>query len=268
VAQRILVTGASSGLGKAIAEHLAADGHQVFGTSRNVDPQRTARAVIMLAMDINSPESVRAASTDMVAACGGIDVLVNNAGFGICGAFEDCALDEVRGQMETNFFGHVTVMHQVLPHMRAQGSGRIINIGSLAGDIGLPYQAFYAASKAALQRATEALRLELKGSGIDATLVAPGDFNTGFTASRVYARAARTSVRAQKMERVVSQYERDERNGSDPAYAAQLVAQLVGRKTLKPTYTVGRFDQRLGHRLKHLLPGRWFEAMLSATYGI
>lgn len=266
--KRILITGASSGFGKAIAEHLSKQGHRVFGTSRNAAPSVISDSVHTLGMDVNAPGSIDSAINAMLEVCGGIDVLINNAGFGICGALEDCSIDEARSQMETNFFGQIAVIQKVLPHMRAQGHGRIINIGSLAGDIGLPYQSMYSASKAAMQRITEALRLELKGTGIDLTLIAPGDFKTGFTASRVFAENALNSERTPKMRSVVEQYERDEQNGSDPKLVAELVATLISKRSLKVIYTVGRFDQRLAHRLKHWLPSIWFERVLATIYGI
>lgn len=266
--KRILITGASSGFGKAIAEHLSQQGHNVYGTSRIATQAGITDSIHMLSMDVNVPSSIDSAITGMLETCGGIDVLINNAGFGICGALEDCSIDEARSQMETNFFGQIAVIQKVLPHMRNQGHGRIINIGSLAGDIGLPYQSLYSASKAAMQRITEALRLELKDTGIDLTLVAPGDFKTGFTASRVFAENALNSERTPKMRSVVEQYERDEQNGSDPKLVAELVATLIDKRSLKVLYTVGRFDQRLAHKLKHWLPSKWFERMLATIYGI
>ncbi len=266
--KRILITGASSGFGKAIAEHLSKQGHSVFGTSRDVADRVTSDSVHMLSMDVNNSSSIDMAIASMLESSGGIDVLINNAGFGLCGALEDCRIDEARSQMETNFFGQIAVIQKVLPHMRVQGHGRIINIGSLAGDIGLPYQSLYSASKAAMQRITEALRLELKDTGIDLTLVAPGDFKTGFTASRVFAEKALNSERTPKMRSVVEQYERDERNGSDPKLVAELVATLISNRSLKVIYTAGRFDQRLAHKLKHWLPSKWFERVLATIYGM
>jgi short-subunit dehydrogenase len=119
-----------------------------------------------------------------------------------------------------------------------------------------------------MQRITEALRLELKGTGIDLTLIAPGDFRTGFTASRVFAENALNSEQTSKMRSVVEQYERDEQSGSDPVLVAQLVDKLINKKALRVLYRVGRADQRLAHRLKHWLPSAWFERVLATIYGI
>jgi NAD(P)-dependent dehydrogenase (short-subunit alcohol dehydrogenase family) len=262
----VLVTGASSGFGRCIARTLAARGHRVFGTSRR--PTGDDGAVRMLALDVTRDDSVGACVAQVVAAEGRVDVLVNNAGSGLCGSVEDSAQDEIRWQLETNFFGAVRMIQAVLPHMRARGSGRLITIGSLGGLVGLPYQPFYSASKFALEGLNEALRLELTGSGIDATSIAPGDFATGFTAARVFAKAARSPAHAERLARVVAIYERDERNGADPQRVADLVARLVSARQLRVRYAAGRWDQRAAVMLKRWLPATLFERLLRLTYSI
>jgi NAD(P)-dependent dehydrogenase (short-subunit alcohol dehydrogenase family) len=262
----VLVTGASSGFGRCIARSLADRGHRAYGTSRR--PVGDDGAVRMLALDVTRDDSVSRCVGELLAAEGRIDVLVNNAGGGLCGSVEDSSLEEIRWQMETNFFGAVRMLKAVLPPMRAQRAGRLITISSLGGLVGLPYQPFYSASKFALEGLSEALRLELKGSGIDATTVAPGDFATGFTAARVFAKAARSPAHAERMQRVVSIYERDERGGADPQRVADLVVRLVSAPRLRVRYAVGRWDQRASVLLKRLLPAGLFERILQATYSI
>lgn len=190
----IFITGASSGFGKQMALHLSSLGYRVFGTG--LEAEHTIGDVPVFQMDINDQVSVEKAVAKVIAQAGCIDVLVNNAGFGICGAVEDTSIEEARRQMETNFFGHVRVLQEVLPHMRKRGSGRLINVSSLAGRVALPYQPFYSASKHAIEGMTRSLRIELTGSGIDCTLIEPGDFNTGFTAARVPARPGRAFTRS------------------------------------------------------------------------
>jgi NAD(P)-dependent dehydrogenase (short-subunit alcohol dehydrogenase family) len=262
----VLVTGASSGFGKSIVEHLAEQGYQVFGTSRS--PREPMAGVAMLSLDVNDDLSVQTAVSDVIAQAGRIDVLINNAGVGLCGAIEDTSIEEARWQMETNFFGPVRMIRAVLPHMRKQGSGRIINIGSLAGQISLPYQPFYSTSKFAMEGLNEALRLELYSSGIDSTIIEPGDFATGFTAARVFSAEAKTGVHAQALGRVVDIYERDELNGASPQLVAKLCARLIAAENVSPRYSVGRIDQRLGLLLKRWLPGTWFERVFRYIYQI
>jgi NAD(P)-dependent dehydrogenase (short-subunit alcohol dehydrogenase family) len=262
----VLVTGASSGLGQAIAQRLAAQGHIVFGTTRA--PFGDQGNVRMIALDVTDDLSVARAIDQVVATEGRIDVLINNAGVAICGAIEDTGLDEVRRQMETNFFGTVRTIRAVMPHMRAQGSGRIINISSLAGLISLPFQAYYSASKYALEALNEALRLELSGSGIDSTNINPGDFKTGFTAARVFTRQALSGGNAVQLTTTVSRYERDEINGSDPALVAKLVSRLVVKRRVRVRYSVGRFDQRMMALVKRGIPAWVFERLMKGAYAI
>lgn len=262
----VLVTGASSGLGQAIAERLAAQGHTVFGTTRM--PKGDVGKVRMIALDVTDDFSVTRAINQVIAAAGRIDVLINNAGVGICGAVEDTGLDEVRRQMETNFFGSVRTIHAVIPHMRAQGAGRIINVSSLAGLVSLPFQAYYSASKFALEALNEALRMELSGTGIDSTNINPGDFRTGFTAARVFTRQALAGRNATQLTTTVGMYERDENKGADPALVAELAARLVVQRKVSVRYSVGRFDQRLMVLVKRAIPAWVFERMMKVVYAI
>lgn len=263
----ILITGASSGLGRSIAEHLSnLPGYTVFGTSRKGD--NGPAKVKMLALDITSDASVSQAVSTMITQAGKIDVLINNAGAGLCGAVEDCALDEARWQIDINFFGAVRMIQAVLPHMRQQSRGRIISISSIAGQIALPFQSFYSASKYALEGLNDALRLELHNSGIDCTLIEPGDFATGFTSARVFSRHARSGNHAEQLNKTVAIYERDETKGTDPLLAATLCARLIQAPSLKPRYAVGRWDQRLGLIIKRLIPGHLFEKIMRTTYKI
>lgn len=262
----ILVTGASSGLGKSIATHLARAGYIVFGTSRKA--QDDIGQISMLQLDVTDEESIRTAVGEVLARTGRIDVLINNAGSGLCGAVEDTDIDEARWQMDTNFFGPFRMIKAVLPHMRSQKRGRIITVSSLAGMAALPYQAFYSASKFAIEGMNEALRLELAGTGIDATTINPGDFKTGFTQARVFTRRARSGVQARQLAKTVAIYERDENQGADPLLVAQLAQRLIEAHRVGLRYTVGRLDQRFGMLLKKLIPALWFERIMKMTYSI
>jgi short-subunit dehydrogenase len=170
--------------------------------------------------------------------------------------------------MDTNFFGPVRMIRAVLPHMRKQGSGRIITISSLAGLAGMPFQPFYSASKYAIEGLNEALRLELSGSGIDATTINPGDFKTGFTDARVFTELARNGVNANQLNTTVAIYERDEQQGADPRQVAALVTRLIEQPVLNVRYPVGALSQRAGIFVKRLMPARLFEWLMKSTYSI
>jgi len=174
----VLITGASRGIGKACAERLVAEGDNVYGTSRHPEAENGDRNLHMLAMDVNRDESVNAAVNKILAVERRIDVVINNAGFGIAGSVEDTSVEEGKSLFETNFFGVLRVCRAVLPTMRNMGRGTIINISSLGGRIGLPYQGLYSATKFAIEGLSEALRMELRQFGIDVTLVEPGDVCT------------------------------------------------------------------------------------------
>jgi NAD(P)-dependent dehydrogenase (short-subunit alcohol dehydrogenase family) len=259
--QVVLVTGGSSGLGAAVVRRLRADGHRAYGTSRRPEPGSD-----LIALDVTSPESVVACVERVLAEAGRLDVLVTNAGYGLAGAIEDTSMAEARAQLETNFFGAVGVTRAVLPIMRSQGSGRIITITSFAALQALPYQPFYSASKWALEGFAEALRLEVRGSGIDACAVLPGDFRTGFTDQRVQAHGARSATHGDRLADVLASYERDERAGADPDKVGALISGLVRRRRLKPRYLVGKPTQRVAIGLKRVLPYSVFEWAFRRAY--
>ncbi|MCB0759297.1 MAG: SDR family NAD(P)-dependent oxidoreductase, partial [Flavobacteriales bacterium] len=162
----VLVTGGSSGIGKAICTRLAAQGHTVLGTTRNVGEQPEGYRLI--AMDLVDDGTVKRAVAEVITSANRIDVLVNNAGLGIQGPTEDILPEQATALFDANLIGAHRVCRAVLPHMRASGSGLIINITSLAANFGLPYRGFYSASKAALERYTEALNMEVQPFGIHA----------------------------------------------------------------------------------------------------
>ena len=175
-----LVTGASSGIGEATAHRLAAAGYKVFGTSRR-GASAEAGPFAMLALDVTSEASIEALVTEVIRLHGRIDLLVNNAGFGVApGGAEESSIDQARAIFETNFFGIVRMTLAVLPHMRKQGSGRIINIGSVLGFLPMPYGALYAATKHAIEGYSESLDHELRTRGIRVSVVEPAYTKTPF----------------------------------------------------------------------------------------
>lgn len=263
----VLVTGTTSGFGKLAAERLARKGHRVYGTCLpDFDGDRNAFGFPLLELDVVDDNSVVRCVADLVAAEGRVDVLINNAGIGIAGALEDTTIEEARFQMDVNFFGAIRMIRAVLPHMRAQGGGRIVTMSSMAGHVGMPFQSIYSASKYALEGLNEALRLELRGSGIDATVVCPGDFRTGFTAARVYTKGARSAHHAEQLAKTVGIMERDELNSPDPSMVGDLLVRLVDEPSLKVRYFVGRISQRTGIFAKRLMPASLFERLVCATY--
>src|SRR5438132_161192 len=178
-----LVTGASSGIGEATAERLATAGYKVYGTSRRA-PRPGRRSFEMLTLDVTSDASVEAVVSEVMRRAGRIDLLVNNAGFSTAPAgAEESSIEQTRSIFDTNFFGIVRMTRAVLPHMRSQGSGRIINIGSVVGFLPAPYMALYAATKHAIEGYSESLDHELRTRGIRVSVIEPAYTNTPFDAN-------------------------------------------------------------------------------------
>src|SRR5437868_7748992 len=176
-----LITGASSGIGAACAAFLVQQGHRVYGGSRSAV---STAGVEPITLDVSDDASVASAMETILAKDGRLDILVNNAGFGIAGAIEDTSIDEARAQFDVNFFGVLRMCRAVLPRMRQQKGGYIVNIGSIGGLIAIPFQGFYSASTFALEGFSEALRLEVRPFGIHVVLIEPGDHRTSFTQNR------------------------------------------------------------------------------------
>lgn len=263
----ILITGASSGIGKICAEFLCSIGHKVYGTSRR--PSIEARAFEMITMDVNDDASVAAGISYIVGREGRLDVLVNNAGMGIAGALEDTSMEELKFQFETNLFGAFRVCQAVLPTMRAQQSGYIINVSSLAGLVGIPFQGAYSASKFALEGLTEVLRMEVKPFGIHTVLIEPGDFNTGFTDSRIKTQQSQTNTLYRApFNTALGIMEEDEINGAKPDKIAVLVDHIISHSAPRPRYKVGPALQKFAVALKKFIPSRFFETIIMKTYKI
>jgi len=265
----ILITGASSGIGRACALYLSSFGHHVYGTSRRAEfPGETASFPVMIPMDVTSEESVSKAVRFILEKEGRIDVLINNAGYGLAGAVEDTTYEEALQQFETNFFGAHRVIKHVLPSMRERKSGMIINISSIAGLIGLPFQPFYSASKFALEGLSEALMHEVKPFNIKVVLVEPGDLKTEFTDRRTIAKLGLHSPYTEQMKITLAVAERDERQGAPPEEVARTIARIISSTNPKPRYRTGPFYEKLAVFLKRLLPERVFLWAIRKYYRI
>jgi NAD(P)-dependent dehydrogenase (short-subunit alcohol dehydrogenase family) len=264
----VIVTGASSGLGNACATHLAKRGFRVYGTSRNpaAYTKKADEYFEMIAMNANDDQSAGKAIAAVLAKEGRVDALLCNAGMGIAGSVEDCGLDEIKLQMDTNFMGAVRAVKAVLPAMREAGKGKIIVISSIAGVMGMPFQAFYSSSKYALEGFIESLRFEMRPFGVEACLIEPGDFHTGFTAARKGAEAAAKGPYKAFYDTAMGIQIRDETSGHDPIEVAKLVQRLLDKKHLKTRYTVGPGIERAAVMIKRLVPAASFELFYRKYY--
>ena len=234
-AKVVIVTGGSSGIGLCTALALAQAGCRVYDFSRRDFSHEQIRHI---SVDVASEAAVKAGVAKVVEAEKRIDAVVNCAGFGISGAVEFTRLEDAKAQFDVNFFGMVNVNKAVLPVMRQNGGGRIVNISSVAAVAHIPFQAYYSASKAAIESYTCALANEVKPFGISVTALQPGDIRTGFTAARRKEQLG-DDIYGGRISRSVATMERDEENGMDPHTAGRYIGKITLKKRVKPVYTVG-----------------------------
>ena len=261
----VLITGGSSGIGKSIGEFLHHKGFVVYGTSRN--PDRILNSVFpLVALDVRDADSIHAAVAKVISISGRLDVVINNAGVGITGPLEEIPMHEIKNNFETNLFGPIEVMKAVLPHMRSQKTGLIINITSIAGYMGLPYRSVYSASKGALELITEALRMEVKSFGIQITNVAPGDFATNIAAGRFHAPLIKGSAYEETYGRTLAMMDDHVNQGSNPNEMANAIFAIIQNPKPNGHYKVGSFLQKFSIVLKRILPDKQYEKMLMKHY--
>lgn len=260
----ILITGISSGFGHAMAKALSEDGHTVYGTHRKaIEP---LPGVHYIKCESTDDSQVEGCVKSVMDAEGRLDVFINNAGMGIGGPLEFCSLDDCRRQMDVNWMGMVRFLHFVVPVMRKQGSGKIICFSSIGGLMGLPFQGVYSASKYAIEGYCEALRLELRGSGVTVSVIEPGDFSTSFTARRKSVASPEAAEAYPHYARSLASIEHDENNGLKPEFLAAKIKKVVRKRRPRYSYIIASPLQKLSVFAKWLLPKRCFAWVLSVYY--
>ncbi len=250
----VIVTGGTSGIGLAAVKALREKGCTVYALSRHGD----------IPCDVSDEASARAAVEQVLQREGRIDILVNCAGFGISGAAELTPLETAKRQLDVNLFGTANMVNAVIPAMRRQGSGRIVNTGSVAGFVPIPFQAWYSASKAAVQSYTMAMANELRPFGITLAAVLPGDTKTGFTAARNKI-DDRSNLYQGRIERSVARMEHDEQNGVPAETVGRLIARVALKKRVKPLYIPG-FSYNLVNVLIRILPSGLANRLIGILY--
>lgn len=259
-----VITGVSSGFGKATAEMLAARGHKVYGIARR---EMHHAQIDYRQCDVRDFNAVKTLIDSIIQEQGQIDVLINNAGMGIGGSLELATTEEIDMQMGTNFMGCVNMCRATLPYMRKARHGRIINLSSIGGLMGLPYQGFYSASKFAIEGFSEALSAEVKRFGIDISIVEPGDFATNFTASRRNSQASMDDPDYGPVFRnSLDIIEKEENGGFKPDILAARIVKIAECRHPRLHYVVANLEQKLSVLLKRILPGGMFVNILRDYY--
>lgn len=270
--QKVLITGASSGIGAAIAILLAEKGYQVWGTTRSLDkvqrlPAELQQSARFLAMDVTDDQSVQNCVDEFLRQAGGIDILINNAGYGVLGPVEEFPLSGVKDLFEANYFGALRVLQAVVPHMRAQGHGTIVNMASLGARFVIPFQTHYSATKSALESLTEGLRQELRPFGVKVLAIEPGDIKTNFNdmiefsdyANSPYQRWAEASWKVTDV---------NMQKAPEPLVIAQKVYQVLQKKNPRTRYAAGDFLSTKFPFISRIVSDRFKEKMIRIFYGI
>lgn len=264
MAKVILITGASTGLGESIATYLAQRGHIVYGTSRQAGLSK--QSVKMLAMDVTDPVSVQQAVDQIMQQEGRLDVLINNAGLGIAAPVELLSLTDVERVFDTNILGVIRTIQAALPSMRQQRSGLIVNISSIAAEAGLPYRGAYSASKAAVERLTEALRLELSPFGVQVCSVQPGGTRTDINKNRLKASIAADSIYKATFDRTYELIDQSVSDGIESSVFGPLLETIIQSPQVKRLYRVGKPLEKFSVILKRILPTTIYERMIRNHY--
>jgi len=262
----VLITGGSSGIGKATGNFLKTKGYIVYGTTRNLANYSNFDAFELLELDVRNDETIRKAVAELITREGRLDVLINNAGVGITGAIEETPNEEISNVFDINFQGPLRMIKEVLPQMRKQKEGLIINITSIAGYMGLPYRGIYSATKGALELATEALRMETNDFGVKITNVAPGDYATNIASGRYHVEANKNSPYFEKYNATLNDINSSVDLGGNPIQVSEMVYKIIKTKNPSVSYRVGAPMQKFSIFLKKILPQKMFEKLLMKHY--
>lgn len=262
----VLITGATSGMGKAMAESLARTGYQVFATGRNIPEDSKITNLSYKYLDVKKSDSVKGAISGILEQHHRVDILINSAGLGLAGPLEEIPFEEIYNLFETNFLGTIRVIKHIIPIMRKQGKGLIVNMSSIGGRIGLPFQSIYSSSKFAIESLTEALRIELKPFGIKVCLIEPGDYHTSVNDNRRTIIPPKESPYHKRLKEFFDLLENNITKGSNPEELGKLIMKIV--KSRKPglRYKSGKFFEKITPFARKLIPDRIFEWFLTRFY--
>lgn len=253
----IIITGTSGGIGFALAEYFGKKDHHVFGLSRkNVHSDYFTT----IPTDITKKEEVQNALNEILNKADSIDLLINNAGMGMVGPIEDSMREEILQLFDLNLVGSVQMMTAVLPKMREQKSGKIINISSIGSEMGLPFRGFYSASKSALDKVTEAIRYEVSPWNIEVCSLHLGDIKTKIAQNRVKTNVSEPYKKT--FEKVYSLMNSHVNDGTDPLEVSTYIENLLLKKSWKAHYYFGKLGQKIGIPLKWILPQNFYENLM------
>ena len=258
----ILITGGSSGIGRSIASFLSSrNDYIVYGSSRSIENHKNLN-FNLIQLDVTSIDSINACIDKVISKHGKLDILINNAGVGITGPMEETPNEEIEKHFKTNLYGPINIMKKVLPHMRKNNSGLIINITSIAGHIGTPFRSIYSAGKSSLDIISETLNMEVKDFNINIVCVAPGDYLTNISKGRFHSPIIKDSSYEASYKSSLDKMNDNIKKGADPIKVAKLIYKIINTDKPKIKYISGSFLERFGIILKFILPQKVFEYLV------
>ncbi len=271
----VLITGCSSGIGLSTAVYLSKKGYKVYASMRNLEKKdnlfseakKAKVSIEIVQLDVTDEQSIKKAISFILKKESRIDVLVNNAGFGFGGFLEDCSMEEIKDQFETNFFGLIRVIKEVLPVMRRQRQGYIVNISSIGGRVAFPVLSVYCASKFAVEALTESLRVELAPFGIKVATINPTSIKTNFHSNVQSAKKSQdqSSAYYEYMKRFEKNVDKMSQVNVEPVVVAKSIYTAITSKNPKRSYLVGK-GARMLLVLKSILPNRVFEKIIGMQF--
>lgn len=253
----IIITGTSSGIGFALAEYFGKSGHHVYGLSRKISDSQYFNSI---PVDVTIKEQIENAVKEILQKENRIDVLINNAGMGMVGAVEDSTKEDIIRLFNLNLVGAVQMMSAVMPKMREQKTGKIINISSIGSEMGLPFRGFYSASKSALDKVVEAMRYEVSQWNVEVCSLHLGDIKTNIADNRVKAKVSEPYRKI--FDKVYALMNAQVDEGTEPEEVAVYIDQLLERKKWKAHFYFGKLGQKIGVPLKWLLPQNFYENLM------
>ncbi len=257
MSKTIIITGTSAGIGFTLAEHFGKKGHKVYGLSRKNTISDYFKTI---PTDITDANQIQAAISEILKTENRIDILINNAGMGMVGAVEDSTKEDILKLFNLNLVGAVQMMSAVLPQMRSQMAGKIINISSIGSEMGLPFRGFYSASKSALDKVTEAMRYEISPWNIEACTLHLGDIKTKIAENRVKTKVSEPYEKI--FGKVYSLMDAHVDSGTDPQEVAVFIEKILAKNSWKGHYYFGKFGQKIGVPLKWILPQNFYENLM------
>lgn len=254
----IVITGSSSGIGETLANHFVDKGHTVYGLSRS---RKENLKFQHLATDVTNKENVFQSIQQIINETGRIDVLINNAGVGMLGAIEDVLKEDLDKLLNVNLYGVIYTMQAVLPYMRKQGFGHILNVSSIASNHGLPFRGYYSASKSAIDRITESVRLENHNTDVEIITVNFGDIKTPIAENRIHSTIS--GFYKKNYDKLAKVIDEEVQHGLPPEKLIPKIERLISKTNLKPHYNIGKGIQKFSVTLKRVIGQRRFERLLA-----